>query len=196
MTARLISQHSANFNVTFMTGFGVAGSSGFADQGVIGGSENYERARMVGESLMNARMMGGMEAAPPLPCIADGDTGYGGAASIRRTIHSYGRAGMGGVMIEDQLSPKRCGHVDGKDVVEFDEAVKRVRAACEARDEYEKMTGMPGPLILARTDARGSLAFAELGGFDEAVRRTQAFRDVGADILFLESPRSVEEMQR
>ena len=62
MTARLISQHSANFNVTFMTGFGVAGSSGFADQGVIGGSENYERARMVGESLMNARMMGGMEA--------------------------------------------------------------------------------------------------------------------------------------
>ena len=89
-----------------MTGFGVAGSYGFADQGIVSGSENYERSRMIGEALANARtverLAKGVER-PPLPCIADGDTGYGGAASIRRTIFSYARAGMAGVMIEDQV---------------------------------------------------------------------------------------------
>ena len=101
-----------------MTGFGVAGSYGFADQGIVSGSENYERSRMIGEALANARTVErftkGVER-PPLPCIADGDTGYGGAASIRRTIFSFGRAGMAGVMIEDQV--RSCEGHDGQRAV-------------------------------------------------------------------------------
>jgi len=136
---------------------------------------------------------------PPIPCIADGDTGYGGVANIRRTVLNYGRAGMAGVMIEDQVAPKRCGHVDGKDVVDFDDALRRVKVAVDARDEFERAYGIKGPLILARTDARGSLRFDGgdgEGGFEEAVRRLNAFREVGCDITFLESPRGVEEMKR
>jgi len=93
-------------------------------------------------------------------------------------------------MIEDQQSPKRCGHVSGKSVVSFDEAVMRIRAACDARDEYAAQQGPgTGPLIMARTDA------LKIYGFDEAVRRCQAFREVGADITFLEAPTTIEEMR-
>ncbi|GMI20705.1 hypothetical protein TrRE_jg2169, partial [Triparma retinervis] len=146
-------------------------------------------AQAIASSLQNSR-------SPPLPCIADGDTGYGGISSIRRTVLNYGRAGMAGVMIEDQVSPKRCGHVLGKDVVPFPSAVRRVRAACDARDEHSRSYGTPGPLILARTDARGSEAFGGEEGLEEALRRCRAFREAGADITFLESPRDKGEMRR
>jgi 2-methylisocitrate lyase-like PEP mutase family enzyme len=93
-------------------------------------------------------------------------------------------------MIEDQVAPKRCGHVSGKSVISFDEAVKRVKAACDAREEYERLYGLgSGPLVLARTDALASFGFAE------ALRRCQAFREVGCDITFLEAPQSIEQMR-
>lgn len=104
---------------------------------------------------------------------------------MKRTVAAYGRAGMAGIMIEDQESPKRCGHVGGKRVVPFHEAVARVRAACDARDE----AGAVGPLILARTDA------LHTDGFEAAIERCLAFRDVGADMTFLEAPQSVEQMR-
>jgi len=126
----------------------------------------------------------------PIPCIADGDTGYGNAINVKRTVAGYARAGMGGIMIEDQVAPKRCGHVAGKSVIPFDEAVMRVKAACDARDEYESFFGKgTGPLILARTDS------LKTDGFEDAIQRTLAFREVGCDMTFLEAPESVEQME-
>jgi 2-methylisocitrate lyase-like PEP mutase family enzyme len=89
-----------------------------------------DAASSVAEGLSSAALEMGKD---PIPCIADGDTGYGNAVNVKRTVFGYGRAGMAGIMIEDQVAPKRCGHVAGKSVVPFDEAVKRVQAACDAR---------------------------------------------------------------
>eukprot|EP01082_Thalassiosira_pseudonana_P004440 g4432.t1.1.5e174189 g4432 g4432.t1 contig15:1019629-1020568(-) len=126
-----------------------------------------------------------------IPCIADGDTGYGNAINVKRTVFGYARAGMAGMMIEDQVAPKRCGHVAGKLVVPFDEAVKRVQAACDARDEYEALFGKgTGPLILARTDSLVT------DGFEDAIQRCLAFREAGCDMTFLEAPQSVEQMKQ
>jgi len=110
---------------------------------------------------------------------------YGNCVNVKRTIKGYGQAGMACVMIEDQVAPKRCGHVGGKTVVSRAEAVARIRAACDARDEI----GPSGPLIMARTDARCI-------SMDEAVARCIEFRAAGCDLTFLEAPESEEEMQR
>jgi 2-methylisocitrate lyase-like PEP mutase family enzyme len=97
---------------------------------------------------------------------------------------------MAGIMIEDQVQPKRCGHVAGKSVIGFDEAVMRVKAACDARDEYEEMYGEgTGPLVLARTDS------LKTNGFEEAIKRCLAFREVGCDMTFLEAPQTVDQMK-
>jgi 2-methylisocitrate lyase-like PEP mutase family enzyme len=119
-----------------------------------------------------------------IPVIGDGDTGYGNALNVRRTVAQYARAGFAGVMIEDQVSPKRCGHLRGKQVVAREEAIMRVRAAVDQREAGSDI------LVVARTDARGPL------GFDEALWRVQAFADLGADILFLEAPQSEVELAR
>ena len=120
----------------------------------------------------------------------DGDTGYGNAVNVKRTVWGYARSGMAGLMIEDQVAPKRCGHVAGKSVVPLTEAVERVRAACHARDEYSALHGAgTGPLILARTDALGT------DGFEAAMERCLAFVEAGADMTFLEAPASVEQME-
>jgi 2-methylisocitrate lyase-like PEP mutase family enzyme len=119
-----------------------------------------------------------------IPVIGDGDTGHGNPANVRRTVDQYARAGFAGVMIEDQVMPKRCGHTGVKEVVDRDEAIRRVRAAVDARDAGAST------LIVARTDARSAL------GLEEALRRMQAFADLGADILFLEAPRDAAEMRR
>ena len=120
----------------------------------------------------------------------DGDTGYGNSVNVKRTVVGYARRGMAGIMIEDQVAPKRCGHVAGKSVVPFSEAVQRVRAACEARDEYSALHGPgTGPLILARTDALVT------DGFEAAIERCLAFREAGADMTFLEAPATVEQME-
>ena len=119
-----------------------------------------------------------------IPVIGDGDTGYGNPANVRRTVDGYARAGFAGIMIEDQLAPKRCGHTAGKAVVGRGEALGRMRAAVDARAEAGADL-----LIVARTDARATL------GLEEALWRMEAFADLGADILFLEAPRGEAEME-
>ena len=200
LTARLVAR--AGFDATFLTGFGASASRGYPDTQLLSYGEMLEACRAVAEGLAGAASEGsgaGAGAAgggsgpvplPPIPCIADGDTGYGNAVNARRTVQGYARAGMGGVMIEDQVAPKRCGHVAGKAVVPFTEAVTRVRAACDARDEFEAQNGPgTGPLILARTDALGT------DGFEAAIDRCLAFREVGCDMTFLEAPRTLEQME-
>jgi 2-methylisocitrate lyase-like PEP mutase family enzyme len=105
-------------------------------------------------------------------------------------VFGYARAGMGGIMIEDQVSPKRCGHVSGKSVIPFADAVARVKAACDARDEYEQLFGPgTGPLVMARTDA------LRTNSFDEAINRCLAFKEVaGCDMTFLEAPETIDQM--
>jgi 2-methylisocitrate lyase-like PEP mutase family enzyme len=185
LTARLVAR--AGFEATFMTGFGVSGVNGFPDTQLVSYQEMFNAANTVAEGLANAALELNES---PLPCIADGDTGYGNAVNVKRTLFGYGRAGMGGIMIEDQVSPKRCGHVSGKSVVSFDEAVQRVRAACDARDEFESLNGKgTGPLVLARTDSLVT------DGFEDAIARCQAFREAGCDMTFLEAPQSEEQMR-
>lgn len=128
LTARMVAR--AGFKATFMTGFGVSAVNGFPDTQLISYQEMLHAANMVAEGLCSAALEGGREC---IPCIADGDTGYGNAVNVKRTLQGYARAGMAGIMIEDQVSPKRCGHVAGKSVVGFEEAVQRVKAACDAR---------------------------------------------------------------
>lgn len=170
LTARLVER--AGFDAAFMTGFGVAATQGLPDTGLLGMAEMAAAARTVC-------------GATSLPVIADGDTGFGNAINVKRTVREYARAGAAAIMLEDQLSPKRCGHTAGKAVVERAEALLRIRAACDARDEL----GEAGPLILARTDARAVL------GLEEALARCEGFLDAGADMTFLEAPTSVREME-
>ena len=170
LSAKLIER--AGFELTFMSGFAVSATRvGLPDTGLISYGEMVEQGRAIC-------------AAVSLPVIGDGDTGYGNPLNVRRTVDGYARAGFASVMIEDQLAPKRCGHTRGKQVVERGEALARVRAAVEAREQGADV------LILARTDARGPI------GLDEALWRGQAFADLGADIVFVEAPRSEAEMQR
>jgi 2-methylisocitrate lyase-like PEP mutase family enzyme len=122
-------------------------------------------------------------AAPNMPIIADGDTGYGNALNVQRTVTEYARAGAAGVMIEDQVSPKKCGHTRGKQVIGRDEARLKIRAAVEAARKADI-------LVMARTDARAT------DGFDEALARCQDFAAEGADMIFLEAPENADEMRR
>ena len=115
--------------------------------------------------------------------IGDGDTGFGSAQNIKRTVQGYADAGFAGVMLEDQVAPKRCGHTAGKAVVGREEALTRIRAAVDARDAGADI------LIMARTDAR-------IDSLDEAIERCRLFREIGADITFLEAPASDAEMRR
>lgn len=170
LSARLIER--AGFELTFMSGFAVSAARlGMPDTGLISYGEMLDQGRNICDSVS-------------IPVIGDADTGYGNPANVKRTLHGYARAGFACAMIEDQLAPKRCGHTRGKEVVSRAEAVARVRAAVDAREEGADV------LVMARTDAR----FGE--GFDEALARCQAFRDAGADIIFFEAPRSEDEMER
>lgn len=117
------------------------------------------------------------------PIIVDGDTGYGNEVNARRTVAALARVGAAGIMIEDQLQPKRCGHARGKSVVPFNEAVSRVKAACESRKDLGKDI-----VIIARTDARAQ------HGLDEAIKRAIAFTEAGADLTFVEAPQSMDEL--
>ena len=168
LSARLIEQ--AAFPLSFMSGFAVSAARLAApDTGLISYAEMLDQGRNIC-------------AAVDFPVIGDGDTGYGNPMNVRRTVQGYAAAGFAGIMIEDQLSPKRCGHTGVKAVVDRDEALNRIRAACDARDAGADI------LIMARTDARSAL------GLDEALWRVRAFADLGADILFLEAPRNESEM--
>ena len=169
LSAKLIEQ--AGFDLTFMSGFAASASRiGQPDLGLMSYSEVQDQARNITETLA-------------IPLIADGDTGYGNAMNVRRTVKGLARAGAAAVMIEDQVAPKRCGHTPGKAVVGKDEAFDRIRAAVDAREEGADI------LILARTDARHE------HGLAEAIERAAKFKELGADILFVEAPKTVAEMQ-
>jgi 2-methylisocitrate lyase-like PEP mutase family enzyme len=120
-----------------------------------------------------------------IPMIGDGDTGFGSAQNIKRTVQGYRAAGFAAIMLEDQIAPKRCGHTEGKAVVGREEALMRVRAAVDARDEAGGDI-----LIMARTDARACISL------EEAISRCRLFREIGADITFLEAPLDENEMRR
>lgn len=170
LSARMIEQ--AGFPLTFMSGFAVSAARiGAPDTGLISLGEMVDQGRNIC-------------AAVSIPVIGDGDTGHGNALNVKRTVDLYARAGFAAVMIEDQVAPKRCGHTRGKLVVDREEAVSRIRAAVDAREEGRDI------LILARTDARHT------HGLDEALWRARAFRDAGADILFVEAPQSEAELAR
>ncbi|MCR9110080.1 MAG: isocitrate lyase/PEP mutase family protein [Rhodobacteraceae bacterium] len=171
LSARLI--EDAGFDAMFMSGFAVSAHRiGAPDAGLISYGEMRDAVRDIC-------------AVTKLPVLADGDTGYGNAMNVRRTVAGYARAGAAAVMIEDQVAPKRCGHTKGKLVVDRAEAIDRVRAADDAR----RASGQD-ILIIARTDARHG------HGLDEALARAEAFHAAGADILFVEAPHSEAEMRR
>jgi 2-methylisocitrate lyase-like PEP mutase family enzyme len=170
LSARLIEQ--AGFPLTFMSGFSVAATRwALPDTGLVTVTEMIDQARAITSGVT-------------IPVIGDGDTGHGNPANVRRTVEDYARAGLAGIMIEDQVAPKRCGHTGVKDVVDRAEALRRMRAACDARDAGADL------VVIARTDARNAI------GLEEALWRMWAFADIGADILFLEAPRGEAEMER
>ena len=163
-----------------MSGFSVAAArAGLPDTGLLTVTEMLDQGRHLCDAVS-------------IPVIGDGDTGHGNAANVQRTMHQFKRAGFAGIMLEDQVSPKRCGHTGVKEVVDRAVAVERISAAVEARRQGADL------VIVARTDARS--AYAERYGkdraLDEALWRLNAFADLGADVLFLEAPRSEEEMRR
>ena len=170
MSAKLIER--AGFSGTFMSGFMVSAARiGMPDTGLISYNEMLDQGRNI-------------SAAVSIPVIGDGDTGYGNAINVKRTVDGYAQAGMACVMIEDQLAPKRCGHTNGKQVVSREDAYVRLQAAVDAREEGADI------LIMARTDANGT------DGLDEAIERCKGFMDIGVDITFLEAPRDEAEMER
>jgi 2-methylisocitrate lyase-like PEP mutase family enzyme len=163
--------NSLGFPALYMTGYGaVASALGVPDAGLASVTEMLDRVRCIA-------------AAIDVPFIADGDTGYGGLLNVDRTVRAYAAAGAAGIQLEDQETPKKCGHTEFRRVVPFADAVQKIRVAVSARPD-------PDFLIVARTDARYS------EGLDEALRRAEAFLRAGADILFVESPESPEELRR
>jgi 2-methylisocitrate lyase-like PEP mutase family enzyme len=166
ITARAI-EH-AGFSAAYMSGAGVSASRGFPDFGLLTLSEMAQAAGVMAQSVK-------------IPVIADADTGYGNELNVTRTIREYERAGVSGCHIEDQVSPKRCGHLDGKEIVPRDEFIAKIRAAVAARVDGDF-------LIIARTDAR---AVVDL---DEAVARANAALAAGADMAFVEAAQSLEEL--
>ncbi|HEX2117436.1 MAG TPA: isocitrate lyase/PEP mutase family protein [Alphaproteobacteria bacterium] len=170
LSAKLIAD--AGTKVSFMSGFAASAARlGLPDTGLISFGEMVDSVRNC------------CAAAPDMPIIADGDTGYGNALNVQRTVTEYARAGAAGVMIEDQVSPKKCGHTKGKQVISREEARLKIRAAVEAARKADI-------LVLARTDARAT------HGLDEALARCQDFVAEGADMIFLEAPETVDEMRR
>ena len=169
LSAKLVER--AGFGATFMGGFAVSAARlGMPDTGLISYAEMVDQGRNICGAVA-------------IPVIGDGDTGYGNAINVQRTVRGYAQAGFACIMIEDQVSPKRCGHTRGKQTVGRDEAFQRVRAAVDARDAGADI------LIMARTDANAT------DGFDEALRRVKTFAEMGADITFLEAPRTEDEMR-
>lgn len=161
----------AGFPAAFMSGFAVSAARiGMPDTGLISYAEMVDQGRNICSTVT-------------IPIFGDGDTGYGNAVNVRRTVQGYAQAGFACIMIEDQVSPKRCGHTRGKQTVSQGEAFARIQAAVDARDEGVDI------LIMARTDANATM------GLEEAIFRARKFVEIGADITFLEAPLNEEEMR-
>ena len=159
------------FSAMYMTGYGtVASHLGLPDAGLASYTD------MVGR-------VGQIASGTNTPLIADADTGYGGLLNVARTVRGYESAGACGIQIEDQVSPKKCGHTLGREVIPVADMVLKVRVACDARESSET-------LIIARTDARTHL------GLDEAIARGTAYAEAGADLVFVESPESHDEIRQ
>lgn len=168
VSARLVER--AGFEAVYMTGYGTSAARlGLPDLGFAGLAEMLENARLLAATVR-------------IPLIADADTGYGGALAVERTVRAYEAAGVAALHLEDQVWPKRCGHLAGKEVVPREEMVARIRAAAEARRD-------PDLLLIARTDA------IAVTGFDDALGRAEAYARAGADVLFVEAPTTVAEIE-
>ena len=168
LSARIVEE--AGFDAVYVTGSGVSvGHLGLPDIGLATMTEMVEQVRRIA-------------AAVAIPVIADADTGYGNALNVRRTVREYEAAGAAGLHLEDQEFPKRCGHLEGKRVIPAEEQAAKLRAAADARGDDDLV-------IIGRTDARQPL------GLEEAIRRGRLYRDAGADVVFVEAPRSVDELR-
>ena len=166
ITAKLIEQ--AGFEAVYMTGAGTAATFGYPDFGLLTMSEMVDNARRIG-------------AAVELPVIADADTGYGNELNVFRTVREYENAGVAGIHIEDQGFPKKCGHLDDKEIVPREDWLAKIRAAAAARRDRDFV-------IIARTNSRA------VAGFDEAIIRANAALAAGADMAFVEAPQTLEEV--
>jgi carboxyvinyl-carboxyphosphonate phosphorylmutase len=168
LSARMVEQ--AGFPCVYMTGFGTAASLlGRPDVGLLGMSEMVDNARRIA-------------AAVEVPVIADADTGYGNPINVIRTVQEYERAGVAGIHLEDQVAPKRCGHLEGKQVIPVEEMVAKLHAAADARASADFV-------LIARTDARA------VEGLEAALDRARRYREAGADVLFVEAPQSEAEVE-
>lgn len=166
ITARLVEQ--AGFPLVYMTGAGTAAARGYPDYGLLTMSEMVDNAAVIARSVS-------------VPVLADADTGYGNELNVTRTVGEFESRGVAGIHLEDQVSPKRCGHLDGKDVIERDQFLSLIRAAVDARRSAEFV-------IVARTDA------VAVRGLDEAVHRVNWALDAGADVAFVEALTSVDDV--
>lgn len=168
LSARLVEK--AGFPAVYLTGYGASASFlGRADVGLL----------TMNEMVMQVR---NMVKAVSVPVIADADTGYGGVLNVMRTVEEYEAAGVAGLHLEDQLFPKRCGHMEGKQVVPLAEHLGKIKAAVKARKD-------PDLVIIARTDARA------VNGLEDAITRGKAYAEAGADMIFVDAPQSLEELQ-
>jgi carboxyvinyl-carboxyphosphonate phosphorylmutase len=169
LSARIIAM--AGHQAVYMTGYGTSASViGQPDVGLLTMSEMAERARNIA-------------AAVDVPVIADGDTGFGNPLNVIRTVKAYELAGAAGIQLEDQVFPKRCGHMLGRRVIAKDEMIQKIKAAADARQDDDFV-------IIARTDARTTL------GLEQALERGKAYAEAGADVLFIESPESIDELRQ
>src|SRR5216683_4483156 len=160
----------AGFNAVYMTGFGTAAARGFPDLGLLTMSEMVQNVRAIAHAV-------------GAPVICDADTGYGNPINVWRTVREYEEAGAAALHIEDQVWPKKCGFLAGKQVIPLEEMVPKVRAACDARRDHNFV-------IIARTDALA------VNGWDDVVRRCQAYREAGADLIFVDGIRTLDDMKR
>ncbi|SDS38362.1 2-Methylisocitrate lyase, PEP mutase family [Nocardioides scoriae] len=167
LSARLVEQ--AGFDAVYMTGFGTSASRiGRPDVGLLSAGDMVDQVRRLVDAVDR-------------PVIADADTGYGNAINVIHTVRAYEQAGVAALHLEDQVMPKKCGHMSGKVVVPREEMVGKIRAAVEARRD-------PDLVLVARTDA------AAVHGLDDAIERARAFADAGADVLFVEAPTSEDDI--
>lgn len=166
LTARLIAD--AGFTCVYMTGAGTSCAYGYPDYGLLSVSEMVENAGRIADSV-------------GAPVVSDADNGYGNELNVFRTIRAFEKAGVAGVHLEDQAFPKRCGHLENKELIALEDFEAKIRAAVDARID-------PDFMIIARTDARAGL------GFEAAVQRCNAALAAGADMAFLEAPQTLEEV--
>jgi 2-methylisocitrate lyase-like PEP mutase family enzyme len=168
ITARLIEQ--AGFPAVYMTGAGTSAAHGLPDYGLVTMSEMVDHARRITSCIS-------------VPLVSDSDTGYGNELNAYRTVQEFERAGVQAIHIEDQVFPKKCGHLEGKELISLEDYAAKIRAAVAAKRTADF-------LVIARTDARAG------EGFDEAIRRGNAAAEAGADLVFFEAPQTLEEVAK